>query len=150
MLRPGELSVQSTFGRVLVHHEEAGCIGGGDVVVLDVDAVGSVDEEQVAGVGDRATAHVVLRDAQLLHHVEDPDDVGFVVGRDWFVRVGAVVLAVVETFGVEAADFAAAGDEPEPVALDQRRGADALLRPVVDAAGRQLLAASAARETCRP
>ena len=83
----------------------------------------------------------MLRDAQLLHHVEVPDDVGFVFVVVDFFLVRAVVLAVVEALGVEAADFAAAGDEPQPVAFHQRRAADALQRPVVDAAGRQLFAA---------
>ena len=79
MLRPGELSVQSTFPVFLSIAKKLGACGRGDVVVLDVDAVRRADEQHVAGGGDRATAHVVLRDAQLLHHVEDPDDVGFVL-----------------------------------------------------------------------
>ena len=55
-------------------------------------------------------------------------------------REGAIVLVVVKAFGIEAGDFTAAGDEPQPVAFDQRRAANALQRPIVYAAGRQLLA----------
>ena len=124
---------------LLVQGDEAGGVGGGDVVVRLVDAVGRADQQQVAGGGDRAAGHVVLQRAELAHHVERPDDVGF-VGRGG--RLGGerpVVLAVEEALGVEADDFAAVGDDPEPVALDQGAVADALLRPVDGPAGGELL-----------
>ena len=141
MLRPGRrIGPQHVF-RVLVDREEAGRLRRGDVVVLDIHAVRRANEKHVARAGDRAIGHVVLRYAHLLHHVEVPNDVGFVLVGVFFLLVGAVVLAVVETFGVEAANFAATGDEPQPVAFDERRTADALQRPIVNAAGRQLLAA---------
>ena len=130
----GRLVGPEHLAGVLVEGHEARRVGGGDVVVLDVDAVRRADEEHVAGGGDRAGGHVVLRDAELLHHVEHPNDFGFVVG-----------VAV----GVEAADFAAAGDEPEAIAFDERRAAEAFHRPIVNAAGGELLAASAARGICR-
>ena len=58
-----------------------------------------------------------------------------------FFLVRSVVLAVVEAFGIETANFTAAGDELQPVAFDERRTADALQRPIVYAASRQLFAA---------
>ena len=76
----------------------------------------------------------------LLHHVELPDDVGFVLAGVLFILVGAVVLVVVKALGVEADDLAAAGDEPQPVPFDAGRAADAHQRPIVHAAGGQLLA----------
>ena len=45
-----------------------------------------------------------------------------------------------ESLRVEAHHFAATGHVPQPVPLDQRRAADALERPVVGTAGRQLFA----------
>jgi hypothetical protein len=104
--------------------------------VLDVDAVGGVDEKDVARGGDRAAAHIVLRDAHLLrHHVEDPDDVGFFLKvvrfatcfeQLFFLLVGAVVFAIVKSLGVETTNFTPAGDEPESIALRLSRAADTL------------------------
>ena len=111
----------------------------GDVTIID--AVGCVDKQKVADAGDRATAHVVLRDAQLGHHVELPNHIGFVL---IFIRLlfeGAIVLAIDEAFGVQASDFAAACDIPESVSIDQRCTANALVRPIVHAARRELFAA---------
>src|SRR5690606_26225034 len=104
-------------------------------------AVGGADKEQIANRRDRATAHVVLGDAQLFHHVVDPDDVGFVGGFRHFAGEGAIVFAVVEALSIQALHFATAGDEPQAFAFHQRRAADALQRPVVHAAGGQLFAA---------
>ena len=59
----------------------------------------------------------------------------------------AVIDAVVEAFGIEAADLAAVGHEPQAVAFDERRRADALQRPVVNSARRQLLAGVLPEET---
>ena len=61
------------FAGVLVEAEEARGVRRRDVDMIDVDAVRGVDEQDVADGRDRATAHVVLRDAELLHHVERPD-----------------------------------------------------------------------------
>ncbi len=138
MLSPGDLSVHSTLAVLLVHREEAGGVGGRDVDVVEVDAVGGADEQHVADAADRATAHVVLGDAHLGHHVVPPDDVGFVLVLVRLGRVGAVVLAVVKTVGVQADDFAPVGDVPQAIALAIGRAADALLRPIVHAALRQL------------
>src|SRR5207244_1539774 len=99
--------------------------------VLDVDAVRGTDEERVARGGDGTGGHIVWRDAEVLHHVERPNDFGLVVGV---------------ACGIEAADFAAAGDEPEAVAFDERGAAEAFHRPVVDAAGRELFAAMLPKE----
>ena len=43
-----------------------------------------------------------------------------------------------KTFRIQAANFAATGDEPELFTVDQRRAADTLQRPVVNATGRKL------------
>ena len=82
----------------------------------------------------------MLRHAELLHHVEHPDDVGLVLPLLLLGGEGAVVLTVAETLGVEALHLAAAADVPEPVALHERRAADALERPVVNAARGEFLA----------
>src|SRR5205085_10555465 len=52
----------------------------------------------------------------------------------------AIVFAVIKAFDVEAADFAAAGYKPHPIAFHQRRAEDALQRPIMNAAGGKLLA----------
>ncbi len=62
--------------------------------------------------------------ANFLHHVELPNH---------FAVLAAIALRV------EAAYFAAISDVIEPVAFDQRRGADALKRPVIGAAGGQFI-----------
>ena len=46
-----------------------------------------------------------------------------------------------ETLGVEAANLAAARDEPQPFLFHERRAANAFERPIVYAASRQLFAA---------
>ena len=72
------------LARVLVHRDEARRFRGGNHDVRLIHAVAGVDEQDVAPARHRATAHVVLRRAQLLHHVVRPDHVGLVlvVGRD--------------------------------------------------------------------
>ncbi len=137
------------FAGVLVHGHEAGSGRGRNGGVAFVDAVGRVHEQDVAGRGNRATAHVVLRDLQLAHHVDQPDDVGLVLV---FVRLGlvrAVVFAVVKAFDVQADDLTAAGDVPQAVAFDQRRRSKC---PAAASHGRGRSAAfrwKPARGTCR-
>jgi hypothetical protein len=87
-----------------------------------------------------AGAHVVLRHAERLHHVEHPDDVGLVLALGLLRGERPVVLAVAKALRVEALHLAAAGHVPEAIPLHERRAADALERPVVDAAGGELLA----------
>ena len=228
MLVPGELSVQNTLPVFLSTARKLGACGAGRLMCDFVDAVRRVDEQQVAGRRDRATAHVVLRHAQLLHHVQHPDDVGLVVVLDADDLVGApawalpsavalragpcwpanvivkpvfvgvelgglgkrhaglvelgqrrsgilpsfelrpagrppcpcagssfftyveqpsrfvlhrpVIHAVVKTLGVEADALRRGWSRTTAVAFDQRRGANALHRPVVNAAGGQLFA----------
>ena len=124
----------------LVNAEKAWSIGVWEVDMPLVYTVAGVDEQQIAGCRDAARAHVVLRDAQLFHHVEYPDDVSLVFVGDRLVREGAVIFTVVKALGVETLHLASAGDVPEPVALDQRGAADALERPVMNPTGRQLFA----------
>ena len=87
-------------------------------------------------------------DAQFIHHVVPPDDVG-VVRADFghgiagagdilrFVHERAVV-AVGHALGVQADDFATAGHEINAVAFDARRGEQAEIFPVIDFAGGEL------------
>ena len=96
--------------------------------------------DQVAVDDRRRVRQVVREGADLLHHVELPEDVGVGLGRELLVGHRAVVLvAVAEALGVEAHHLAAVADVVDLVALDQRRAGDALERPVVDAAGGDLL-----------
>ena len=44
-----------------------------------IDAVAGIHEQNVAPACDRATAHVVLRGPELVHHVEDPHHIRFVL-----------------------------------------------------------------------
>ena len=71
------------FTGVFVHADEAGGFRSWQVDVGFVEAVAGVDEQQVAIAGDAARAHVVLADAEFIHHVEDPDHIRvlFVVHR---------------------------------------------------------------------
>ena len=139
-IRTGRTVGPEHFAVALVDAEKTGGFGIRQVDVPLVHAVARVDEEQVARGCHAAGAHVVLRHTQLLHHVEHPDHVGFVVGRLLLGGERPVVLAVTEALGVEALHLAAAGDVPQPVALHERCTADALQGPVVHAAGGQLLA----------
>ena len=124
----------------LVDAQEARGGGVGEIEVPLVDAVARIDEEEIADGRDAAGTHVVLRDTELLHHVEDPDGVRLIGALDLLAGEGAVVLAIAEALRVEAFHLATAGDVPQPVALDVGRAADPLERPVVDAAGGELLA----------
>ncbi len=81
---------------------------------------------------------VVGEHVRLPHHVELPDHVAVdlvlvLLGGD------PVVLAVPEALGVEADDVRLVRGVVEALALDEGRGADALLRPVVDPAGGELV-----------
>jgi hypothetical protein len=114
-------------------------VGRRQVKLSLVDAVRRDDEQRVpANVTEQL--HVVLRDAELAHHVELPDDVGFILVLVRLRLEGPVVLAVEEALGVEADDLAAARDEPDPVPVGARRAANALERPVVHAARGQFFA----------
>ncbi len=53
----------------------------------------------------------------------------------------SVVFIIVKALGVQAANFASAGHEPEPIALHQRRATNALQRPIMHATGDQFFAA---------
>ena len=55
-----------------------------------------------------------------------------------FIGHRTVVLFVAKTFGIERNQLAAIGHIVKPVAFDQRRRGDALKRPIVHAARRQL------------
>src|SRR6056297_1820596 len=95
--RTGPLSVQNVLARrsirpedfagVFVQADKTGCRRSGQVNVRFIQSIAGVDEQQIAVGGYRARAHVVLADAErLLHHVENPDDVGvpFVGGGQGF------------------------------------------------------------------
>ena len=126
------------FTGVAVQANKAGCFffGNGDVSV--VDTVRGIDEEEVADTCDRATAHVVLGHAEFRHHVELPNDIGFVFVVVRLLFEWAVVFPVMESFGVEANNFASAGDVPQTVSVDERGAANALIRPIVDSTGGEI------------
>ena len=117
----------------------AGALRRRDVDVALVLAVRRADEHQVAEDDRRRVRQVVRVRADFLHHVERPDDVGVVLPGQLLVGDRPFVLAVAEAVDVEAPDDAAIARVVEPRALDQRRRSDALIRPVVGAARRQLL-----------
>ena len=115
--------------------KKLGASGAGMYVCSTSTPVGGVDEQHVSRSGYRAAAHVVLRNAQLGHHIEDPHHVGFLrqdvrltarFEQLFFLLIRPVVFAVMKTLGIETTNFAAASDEPEPITLDVRRAADAL------------------------
>ncbi len=103
-----------------------------------VDAVAGLDVDDVADHQRRAGGEVVREDVELLDHVVAPQDVGVDLGLELLV-LHAVVLAVAEAVGVGGHDLAAVRDVVDAVVVDVGRRADALLRPVVDAAGGQLV-----------
>jgi hypothetical protein len=125
--------------RLLVEGEDRRRLWGGDVHVAFVLAVRGADEEEVP-VGDGGgIRHVVREGAHLLHHVELPDDVAVVRALVLLVGERAVVLAVEEALDVEGEDLAAVRGVVENVLLDERRGADALVGPIVHAAREELV-----------
>ena len=116
--------------RRLVQHDHTGGVGRDDFQMRPVDTVGSARVEQVAVNQHGATGGVVRADAQLVDHVEQPDDVG-VGGRQLdrrpvgtghvsgFVGEGTVVpvgLAV----NVQASHLAGTGDNVDAVSVDGR------------------------------
>ena len=122
--------VPHDLARLLVHGDEAGCVGRGDDDVAFVDAVAGDDVHQVAVDIRRAGRHVVGEDAQLLHHVELPEDLAGPRGCP---------AAAVGPFDVGTDQFAAVADVVDAIAVDVARRADALLGPVVHAAGGELV-----------
>ena len=123
----------------LVEAEEARGVWVWKVEMSLIHAVAGDDEQVVARARHAAGAHVVLRNAELLHHVEYPDDISLVLPLLPLAAEGPIVLPVAKALGVEALHLAAAGDIPEPVAFHERRAADALQRPVVHPAGGEFL-----------
>ena len=67
------------FAGVFIQRDEARGVGRGKVDVRLVEAVGGVYQQDVSHRGDATTTHVVLRNAQLAHHVKDPYDIGFIL-----------------------------------------------------------------------
>ena len=92
----------------------------------------------------RGVRQVVRIGADLLHHVERPDDVGVELSGELLVLERAVVLVVAEPADVETEEHRAVAHVVEPLAFDQRRRGDALKRPVVGASRLELRRASAA------
>ena len=75
----------------------------------------------------------------LFHHVKLPDDVGVVLTFQLLVGERAVVLPVAEALRVERNQLGAVGNIIESVAFDERRRADSLIGPVVDATRSELV-----------
>ena len=76
--------------------------------------------------------------ADFLHHVERPDDVGVGHARELLVGDRAVVLLVAESFDVDGKEHGAIAHVVQRFSLDEGRGGDALIRPVVGASRLEL------------
>ena len=111
-------------------------------------AVGSAGIDQVVHNEHGAVRGIVREDAQFIHHVIDPDDVR-VVRTDFRLRFSGAndvlgfihewaVIAVGQAFGVQADDFAPAGDEINAIAFDAGRRQQAQAFPIVDFARGEL------------
>ena len=130
---PDELAVGFVDG------DEGWGFGGRWRSVLFVDAVAGAGENEVAADDGRARGEVVGVDAELAHHVEDPDEVGVLFVLVPFVGQRAVVFVVVEAGGVGADELTAVADVVDAVALDAGVGGDALLGPIDRGAAGQLV-----------
>ena len=81
----------------------------------------------------------MLRDAQRgLHHVKYPNDVGLVRAGERLIDIGTIVFVIVEPLRVETAHLTTTRHEPQTLPLNQRRAANPLQWPVVDAASLKL------------
>ena len=129
------------FAGLLVQGDEAGGVGRGDIDVGPVLAVGGAGVHQVVHDLHGAVRGVVRKNAEFVHHVIDPDDVGVVwtnlrfrfAGADDILRLvhERTVVAVGEAFGVQADDLAAAGHQVNAITFHARRGEQAQTFPVV-------------------
>src|SRR5206468_6091305 len=129
------------FAGLLVQGDEAGGVGRGDIDVGPVLAVGGAGVHEVIHDQHGAVGGVVRKNAEFVHHVIDPDDVGVVRADPGFRFawtddiLGFVhkrpVIAVGHAFGVQADDLAAAGYQVNAIAFHARRGEQAQTFPVV-------------------
>ena len=80
-----------------------------------VNTIARIHKEEIAGTRDAARAHIVLRHAELFHHIEHPNAIGLVCG--WYFLGGKrpVVFPVVKPFRIEALHLAPAADVPEAI-----------------------------------
>ncbi len=124
---------------VLVHRNERGSVGHGQVQVPLVHAVGGEQEDQVAGAHRGRGGQVVREDPQLLDHVVHPDDVRVLFLPVFLVLEGTVVLPVQKPLHVGADQLGPVADVVDPVPVHERGGADPLFRPVVDPARGELV-----------
>ena len=102
-----------------------------------VDAIAGQREQSAIDADRRAGGEIVREDVELGDHIVLPDQVCVAWVGLGFVGDRPVVFAVAEALGVEADHFGAVGNVVEPIALDIGGRANALLWPVVDAAGRK-------------
>ena len=86
--RPTELSSHTSLPVVAIDRDDRRRLRRRDVDVALVLAVRGVDEEQVLVDDRRRVGEVVRERADLLHHVEHPDDVGVVLAGELLVLVG--------------------------------------------------------------
>jgi hypothetical protein len=128
------------FAGALIDNDEARGIGGADLAVGVVDAVATVDVEQVAVDEDRALHLIVNVNAGLLDQIADPEDVGIggaglergITAQDHvagFVLEGAIV-AVGHAFHVEADDLATIGQDIGAISFNGRRRGEAYFGPI--------------------
>ena len=102
------------LARVLVEADKAGGIRGGNVNVTFVHSVPGDDKTTIPHAGDRARAHIVLRNPEITHHVITPNDIRFIQVLVRFRFKWAVVFTVMKTFHVQTKNFSTAGVVPKP------------------------------------
>ncbi len=135
----GVLARPDDFAGVAVHGDECGRVRRGQIQVPLVDPVGRVNVDEVADDDRRRSGQVVRKHAQLVDHVERPDDVGVFLLVVLLVLHRAVVFAVEHALDVDANQLAAIAHVIRTVADHARGRADALLGPVVHLPGGQLV-----------
>src|SRR6266568_459475 len=132
------------FAGFFVERDETGRIGRRNVGVGPVLAVAGAGVKDVVNDEERAVGGVVREDAEFVHHVVAPNDVGILragfdpgfagTGDVWRLVLERAVVAVGHALGIQTEDFAAAAHQVNPVALDRGRGEQAQALPIVDLA----------------
>ena len=102
-----------------------------------VDAVGGGEEQQIADDQRGACRHIVREHIEVLDHVKFPNDVG--VGLVLVLRVLSADVAAGEPVDAGADDGAAVRAIVNAIAVDDRRRAQSLTRPIMDLTGRELV-----------
>ena len=108
---------------VLVQRDDRGARGEGTLTWLSSWPLEVLTKSDVTPHDRRGIRQVVRIRADLLHHVERPDDIGIDLRRELFVFARAVVFVVAEALNIEAEDNTAVADVVEPFSFDEWREA---------------------------